>query len=112
MFGGRDSDGRDLMVVATLHLINAPQPMAYCPQPMAYTPAPSPNPITPMVWAAPMAVGQDIFLTGGQNSASPEQSKLERLLTRYKLACDDGDEGEARRLAKKCLAIDPTCFGK
>jgi Flp pilus assembly secretin CpaC len=112
MYGGRDSDGRDVMVTVTPHLINAPQPMAYCPPPIAYPQSSPPGPITPTVWAAPMAIGQDILLTSGQSPASSEQSKLDRLLTRYKLACDDGDEAEARRLAKKCLAIDPTCFGK
>jgi Flp pilus assembly secretin CpaC len=112
MFNGRDSNGRDLLVAVTPHLIRAPQPMAYFPPPIAYPQTSAPGPITPTVWAAPITAGQDIVLAGGAYQPSPEQSKLDRLLTRYKLACDDGDEAEARRLAKKCLAIDPTCFGK
>jgi hypothetical protein len=112
MHGGRGQDGRDLMVMVTSHLIESPQAAVYCPQPMAFAPAPAPGPIMPTVWSSPMPVREDVMVAGGQFKPSADQAKLFHLLELYKLACDDGDEAEARKLAKKCLAIDPTCFGR
>jgi Flp pilus assembly secretin CpaC len=38
--------------------------------------------------------------------------KLAKLLAKYHKACADGRPEAARRLAGKCLAIDPTCFSR
>jgi hypothetical protein len=39
-------------------------------------------------------------------------AKLAKLLAKYQKACESGDTAKARKLAAKCLEIDPTCFGK
>jgi hypothetical protein len=41
-----------------------------------------------------------------------EGPKLTKLLAKYRQACAAGDGAKARRLAARCLEIDPTCFGK
>jgi hypothetical protein len=38
--------------------------------------------------------------------------KLAKLLAKYQAACAAGDTAKARKLAVKCLDLDPTCFGR
>jgi hypothetical protein len=47
-----------------------------------------------------------------EQAAPPAEPKLAKLLAKYRQACAAGDAAQARRLADRCLAIDPTCFGK
>jgi hypothetical protein len=45
-------------------------------------------------------------------SAYAKEQKVERLLQQYHDACDEGRLADAKKLARKALAIDPACFRK
>jgi hypothetical protein len=42
----------------------------------------------------------------------PADPKLARLMKRYREACAEGRTAAAKKLAAKCLELDPTCFGR
>jgi type II secretory pathway component GspD/PulD (secretin) len=42
----------------------------------------------------------------------PMDPKLAKLMEKYRQACSEGRAKAAKKLAERCLAIDPTCFGK
>jgi hypothetical protein len=63
-------------------------------------PAPAPMPPVPPA-PAPMPPAPP----------APDTKKLHALLANYYRACAEGRTGDARELAVRCLAIDPTCFG-
>jgi Flp pilus assembly secretin CpaC len=44
--------------------------------------------------------------------APPADDKLAKLMEKYRAACNEGRTKAAKKLAERCLAIDPTCFGK
>ncbi|HEV8061781.1 MAG TPA: hypothetical protein VGP68_18025 [Gemmataceae bacterium] len=59
------------------------------------------------------ATGRTQKTNGGEESeAGAHSSKLDRILTGYRQACDEGNVDRARQLAIEALAIDPTCFAK
>jgi hypothetical protein len=104
---GRSAEGKDVIVTVTPHSLAAvveaaPPPLA-CPPPPAM--------LSPTVWSAPAPARDDVQVVTGQ-FIPPAGTKLDRLMTKYRWACEDGDTAKARKLAEKCLAIDPTCFGK
>jgi hypothetical protein len=119
MHCGRTAEGKDLIVMVTPRPVTAepavcmPPPVAYVPPPAPGQPAPPcvPAPMSPTVWAAPMPVREDIQVVSGQSKPA-EETKLDHLMALYYQACQAGDAAEARKLARKCMAIDPTCFGR
>jgi hypothetical protein len=44
--------------------------------------------------------------------ASDVEKALAKLLEKYDRACAEGRTADAKKLARKALAVDPTCFGK
>jgi hypothetical protein len=40
----------------------------------------------------------------------PMSSQLAKLMAKYEQACADGNMEKARKLARRCIDIDPTCF--
>ena len=121
MHCGRDGEGRDVMLMVTPRMVGeVAQAPCVMPPPVAYAPPPAPGqacppcvpaPMPPTVWAAPVPARDDIQVVSGQFKPAGE-SKLDHLLALYYQACQEGDAAEARKLARKCMAIDPTCFGK
>jgi hypothetical protein len=80
---------------------------------VATCPMPAPPPaMLPAAYTMPVQAYQPQLVTGQFAPPGSIDSKLERLMTKYRWACEDGDNAEARKLAQQCLAIDPTCFGK
>jgi hypothetical protein len=106
MHCGRDAEGRDVMMMATPHLVGEMDRPAYLPMPTPVPVAAVPPPLPPTVWAAPMPVVQ---AAAEEPAAEP---RLAKMMAKYRQACAAGDAAKARRLAERCLAIDPTCFGK
>jgi type II secretory pathway component GspD/PulD (secretin) len=43
-------------------------------------------------------------------AAATKSDQLARLLGKYRKACAEGRRAEARKLAERCLNLDPTCF--
>jgi hypothetical protein len=69
--------------------------------------------VTPTIVAESEEEVQAIGLVGAACEESCEvnaKDSLERLLQGYERACTDGRLAQARRLARKALAIDPRCF--
>jgi hypothetical protein len=92
--GASSPDEHPLIVMLTPTVIATP-PVA-CPPPPVPCPAFAAQP-------APVVEEQ---------AAPPADTKLAKLLAKYRQACSAGDAAKARKLADRCLAIDPTCFGK
>ncbi len=66
----------------------------------------------PTIQAA-IAVGRTQKTTGGEEAdAGAHSAKLDRILSGYRQACEEGNADRARQLAIEALAIDPTCFAK
>ena len=117
---GRNAGGKDVMVMITPHVISdaaasTPLPMsAPCcaaPSMPAAKPVcpPAPMPLVPCVASATPAYEPPPV--AGYVPPSTD-AKLDRLMAKYRDACAAGDTTAALKLAKKCMAIDPTCFGK
>jgi hypothetical protein len=114
MHCGRDANGHDVMVMVTPQLVEAAPPMAVMPALMGagmamghgVVPAYPPPPPMPTAWSVPMPVVQAV---AQEPAAEP---KLAKLMGKYRQACAEGDTAKARKLAERCMAIDPTCFGK
>jgi hypothetical protein len=67
----------------------------------------------PTVWAAPMPAPVVQAAAHEVVPAPPGgTSPLEWFMVLYGQACAAGDTAKSRMYAEKCLAIDPTCFGK
>lgn len=67
-----------------------------------------PMPVALAVMPAPLPVAEE-------QAVPPPPSvdpKLARLMRRYQEACAEGRTSAAKKLAAKCLEIDPTCFGR
>jgi hypothetical protein len=136
MHCGRDAQGQDVIVSVTPYLVNsfsqafapvaAPgaMPMDRMEDPTFPIPlghpvcnviptcvAPSRFPELPCSAVAPPPPYEPQLVTG-QFTPAPSETKLDRLMAKYRKACSDGDAAKARKVAKKCMAIDPTCFGK
>jgi Flp pilus assembly secretin CpaC len=79
-----------LVTPSVIHPMVVPMPLA-----MAVMPAPP-----------PVAEAQDV------PPPPPVDPKLARLMRRYQEACAEGRTSAAKKLAAKCLEIDPTCFGR
>jgi hypothetical protein len=77
----------------------ATQPMP-CPVAMAAMTAPMPAPMVRQVAAV------------AQPCCSPAELQLVQLMIEYHEACAAGDRAAARNLAARCIALDPTCFGR
>jgi Flp pilus assembly secretin CpaC len=67
-----------------------------------------PMPVAMAVMPAPLPVAEEQAVP----PAPPIDPKLARLMRRYFEACDEGRTSAAKKLAAKCLEIDPTCFGR
>src|SRR5207249_2527498 len=74
--------------------------------PSVIHPAPAPMPVAMAVMPAPPAIEEQAV------PAPPADPKLARLMRRYYEACAEGRTSAAKKLAAKCLEIDPTCFGR
>jgi hypothetical protein len=106
-----DAPQRDLMVLVTPHVIDpAPQPVAVMPPPSTIVPSFPPQSVIPTVWTAPMPMAMQIVPASAQEPMC--EPKLAKLLDKYHQACAAGDTAKARKFAERCMAIDPTCFGK
>jgi hypothetical protein len=102
---GRDANGREVIVTVAPSMVQPPPVAAYALPPMS---APCVPPIMPTVWSAPMPMPSIRPLP----EEPPFDPKLMKFMVKYQRACADGDTAKARKFAEKCLAIDPTCFGK
>jgi hypothetical protein len=139
---GRDSEGKDVIVTVTPQVISLPAvcappivrgglgvdqlPDPPMPAPPTYSAVPTvmaPPPLSPVSSCVP--AGYSVAVPAPAPAYEPQlvtgqfappgtivDPKLDRLLTKYRWACEDGEAAEARKLAQQCLAIDPTCFGK
>jgi hypothetical protein len=61
-----------------------------------------------------LIVEKETRSAGAQESCEPstKAGKLAKLLQKYHKACAEGKKAEARKLALKALALDPTCFAE
>jgi hypothetical protein len=75
-------------------------------------PPPAPPALVPCAATAPRSHEPQLVTGQFAPAGTVVDPKLDRLMTKYRWACEDGDTAEARKLAEMCLAIDPTCFGK
>jgi Flp pilus assembly secretin CpaC len=76
--------------------------------PSVIHPAVVPMPVAMAVMPAPLPVAEEQAVP----PPPPVDPKLARLMRRYYEACDEGRTSAAKKLAAKCLEIDPTCFGR
>jgi hypothetical protein len=75
--------------------------------PTVIHPAVMPMPVAMAVMPAPLPVAEEQAVP-----PPPANPKLARLMARYQEACAEGRTNAAKKLAAKCLEIDPTCFGR
>jgi len=68
-----------------------------------------PMPVAMAVMPAPLPVAEEQAVPPPPPAVDP---KLARLMRRYQEACAEGRTNAAKKLAAKCLEIDPTCFGR
>lgn len=69
----------------------------------------------PPIMAYPCPVTHAIAFVPAQECEEPRRPAnptLTKLMAKYEQACADGDTEKARKLARRCLDIDPTCFTK
>jgi hypothetical protein len=89
-----------------------PPTMADCPA-MCQVVVPAPMMLPHAVMVPQLAMGRPLdFVPGQEQEMRPNQrdTRLDKLLAKYEQACLDGDMDKARKLARRCLDIDPTCF--
>jgi hypothetical protein len=119
MHCGRNAGGKDVMMMVTPRVTKEatasapPMPASYWAVPPMAASAPvcplAPMPVVPCTAAVP-PVYEPQLVTG--QFAPAGETQLDRLMAGYREVCAAGDAVKARVLAEKCLAIDPTCFGK
>jgi type II secretory pathway component GspD/PulD (secretin) len=116
------SDQQPLIVMVTPNVINpcpaACPPVAAYPPPVACPPPPVCPPVAALPYPAVMCQPEPYAEPAGEEQTAPfarptpaADPKLAKLLTKYRQACAAGDAAKARKLADRCLAIDPICFG-
>jgi hypothetical protein len=114
MHCGRNAEGQDVVMMVTPHVVNpAPAAVMVPPPPLPpYCPAPSCSPTAYL----PVPVVTSAILPAAACDAVPAPaagtSSLSYFMAMYRQACVGGDTAKARIWAEKCMALDPTCFGK
>lgn len=106
---------RRCAILITPEMIKVPADVVRHAPPMP-TPAPMPvYAVAPMVLPHP-PIGYPVPPVIAEEQAVPPpppvDQKLTRLMRRYQEACAEGRTSAAKKLAAKCLEIDPTCFGR
>ena len=117
---GRNAAGKDVIVMVTPHVISQPAAGGPWPMPVPCCAAHSMPAIVPVCPPAPMPLVACVASAPPAYEPPPvagyvppsTDAKLDRLMAKYRDACAAGDTAAALRYATKCMAIDPTCFGR
>jgi hypothetical protein len=59
-----------------------------------------------------LCVTPRIIVAAEEEEARPTESRVEKLVKHYHWACAGGDLARAKKLARKALELDPTCFDR
>lgn len=114
----RTEEGKDLLALVTPRLTNVTTTQASSPEALqdnaAALPAPLPHPPIRFEAGVPAPAMTSVMPAAVfQVEPTPyAENFLAVCLDRYRRACAAGDWAAARVFAERCLAIDPTCFGK
>jgi hypothetical protein len=105
------------MYVAVPSMHMAPPAMA-APACRSFTAPAMPTPamhghvaVAAVTAAAPATMVRQVAAVAQPCCSSPDL-QLVHLMIEYHEACATGDKAKARNLAARCIALDPTCFGR